>query len=240
MDVRAPSRAALLGKARAQRAGKEWDAMCLTMKQVLRLAREGGQNNLHGDEPGLFSIAYKRAAEARRQQMFDLEASDTPSDEKQQEVCSAELEQICSEMVSIIDGQLLPSCVSDEYRVFYLKEKGDFLRYLAEISADKDIAAAVGKAEACYRQATELASVKLSVVHHVRLALAINYGVLLHDLKRSPIDAWRVVKQALEESAVLKFVVEDGKSLNYSLRKSLLARKSLECNAALWSSETTL
>ena len=54
----------------------------------------------------------------------------------------AELEKICSDILTVIDEYLVPNAGTPEGRVFYFKMKGDYLRYLAEfqvLDKKKDI-----------------------------------------------------------------------------------------------------
>lgn len=43
-----------------------------------------------------------------------------------------ELRTICNDILSILDDHLIPGSTSGESKVFYLKMKGDYFRYLAE------------------------------------------------------------------------------------------------------------
>lgn len=44
----------------------------------------------------------------------------------------AELTKICENILSLLDSHLIPNANSGESKVFYLKMKGDYHRYLAE------------------------------------------------------------------------------------------------------------
>ena len=54
----------------------------------------------------------------------------------------AELSKICVEIVKLIDEKLVPATKNGDSKVFYLKMKGDYHRYLAEfkISDDRKVA----------------------------------------------------------------------------------------------------
>ena len=49
-----------------------------------------------------------------------------------------ELSDICSSILSLLDEHLIPTASSGESKVFYLKMKGDYHRYLAEFKTSSD------------------------------------------------------------------------------------------------------
>ena len=49
-----------------------------------------------------------------------------------------ELSEICSSILKLLDDHLIPTASSGESKVFYLKMKGDYHRYLAEFKTGTD------------------------------------------------------------------------------------------------------
>ena len=49
-----------------------------------------------------------------------------------------ELSEICSSILQLLDDHLIPTASSGESKVFYLKMKGDYHRYLAEFKSGTD------------------------------------------------------------------------------------------------------
>lgn len=49
-----------------------------------------------------------------------------------------ELSEICASILKLLDEHLVPTASTDESRVFYLKMKGDYHRYLAEFKTGQD------------------------------------------------------------------------------------------------------
>jgi 14-3-3 protein len=49
-----------------------------------------------------------------------------------------ELSEICSSILQLLDDHLIPTASSGESKVFYLKMKGDYHRYLAEFKTGAD------------------------------------------------------------------------------------------------------
>jgi 14-3-3 protein beta/theta/zeta len=50
------------------------------------------------------------------------------------EKVETELREICQEVLSLLDKFLIPKASNAESKVFYLKMKGDYYRYLAEVA----------------------------------------------------------------------------------------------------------
>merc|ERR1711862_633640 len=46
----------------------------------------------------------------------------------------AELDKICNTILGVLDTNLVPKCSQDESKVFYLKMKADYYRYIAEFT----------------------------------------------------------------------------------------------------------
>ena len=55
-----------------------------------------------------------------------------------------ELSEICSSILQLLDDHLIPTASSGESKVFYLKMKGDYHRYLAEFDFRYSYRAALG------------------------------------------------------------------------------------------------
>ncbi|MFS8009239.1 14-3-3-like protein C [Helianthus anomalus] len=49
-----------------------------------------------------------------------------------------ELSDICDEILKLLDLKHVPSAGSGDWKVFYLKMKGDYHRYLAKFKIDAD------------------------------------------------------------------------------------------------------
>lgn len=54
-----------------------------------------------------------------------------------------ELTRVCQDILVLLENHLVGQCTSDEAKVFFMKMKGDYYRYIAEYaSSDKRTAAA--------------------------------------------------------------------------------------------------
>merc|ERR1712079_381215 len=150
------------------------------------------------------------------------------------EYCSkveAELGKICQTILTLLDEKLIPKTPSGESKVFYVKMKADYYRYIAEFTdgATKDKAAE--DAKAAYAEATKVAEKDLAVTHPIRLGLALNYSVFMYEVLSQPEQACTMARTAFEEAiAELDNVAED------SYKDSTLIMQLLRDNLTLWTS----
>ena len=49
-----------------------------------------------------------------------------------------ELRDICNDVLRLLDDFLIPKASNAESKVFYLKMKGDYFRYLSEVASGDD------------------------------------------------------------------------------------------------------
>lgn len=64
-----------------------------------------------------------------------------------------ELSDICTSILGLLDDFLIPTSGSGESKVFYLKMKGDYHRYLAEFKTGTDKKSAADKTLSAYKEA---------------------------------------------------------------------------------------
>ena len=113
-----------------------------------------------------------------------------------------ELDDICQEILAILDEHLIVEHASDESKVFYYKMKGDYYRYLAEFLRNDERAKATGAAETAYAEATGVACASepdkgLPPTHPIRLGLALNFSVFHFEIQNKPQEACALAKRAL-------------------------------------------
>merc|ERR1711956_92836 len=117
-------------------------------------------------------------------------------------------------------------------KVFYVKMKADYYRYIAEYtSGDKQDKASTDAKEA-YQDATGVAEKDLVVTHPIRLGLALNYSVFMYEVLNKPEEACKMARTAFEDAiAELDNVAEE------SYKDSTLIMQLLRDNLTLWTSE---
>merc|ERR1711933_481762 len=143
----------------------------------------------------------------------------------------AELDKICKTILGLLDTKLIPTTTAGESKVFYVKMKADYYRYIAEFTEGEKKTASNDAKEA-YAEATAVAEKDLVVTHPIRLGLALNYSVFMYEVLNQPEDACKMARAAFEDSiAELDNVAED------SYKDSTLIMQLLRDNLTLWTSE---
>lgn len=119
-----------------------------------------------------------------------------------------------------------------ESQVFYLKMKGDYYRYLAEVSLDGDSKKDVTiKSEGAYTDAMETASA-LATTHPIRLGLALNFSVFYYEIMNNPSKACELAKKAFDDA-----INELDNLQEETYKDSTLIMQLLRDNLTLWTSD---
>ena len=146
------------------------------------------------EERNLLSVGYKNVIGARRASWRILSSIEDKERSQRGDANGAsiatyrvkvekELDDICQEILAILDEHLIVEHASDESKVFYYKMKGDYYRYLAEFLQGDDRARVSGSADEAYAEATKIARAPSrrgegsAPTHPIRLGLALNYSV---------------------------------------------------------------
>ncbi|KAK0243034.1 14-3-3 protein [Armillaria nabsnona] len=147
----------------------------------------------------------------------------------------AELERVCRDIVGLLEGKLVRGAKAGEERVFYLKMKGDYYRYLAEFAGQKEARNKYAEESlTAYKLAYMHALSVLEPTHPTRLGLALNFSVFYHDVKQSPERACHLAKSALDD-AVSSF--SEDTTMSVTMRDSLMILQLLRDDLVLWSAE---
>ena len=130
-----------------------------------------------------------------------------------------------------MDKHLIPKASNAESKVFYLKMKGDYFRYLAEVAVGDTRATVLEDSQKAYQEAFEIAKSKMQPTHPIRLGLALNFSVFYYEILNSPDRACHLAKQAFDDAiAELDSLSEE------SYRDSTLIMQLLRDNLTLWTS----
>merc|ERR1712186_22149 len=145
-----------------------------------------------------------------------------------------ELRDICNDVLALLDKFLIAKASNAESKVFYLKMKGDYYRYLAEVAVADAKAAVVDDSQKAYQDAFEISKGQMQPTHPIRLGLALNFSVFYYEILNSPDKACQLAKQAFDDAiAELDTLNED------SYKDSTLIMQLLRDNLTLWTSDTT-
>uniref|UniRef100_A0A183CDB8 14_3_3 domain-containing protein n=1 Tax=Globodera pallida TaxID=36090 RepID=A0A183CDB8_GLOPA len=210
------------------------------MAQLIKKVIEFG-NVLSDEERNLFAIAYKNVVGALRSSCrviasvelytYDLEVQQTQMAMKYQETMQSELRDICQDVLDLLDKYLIPKAEDPDSQVFYLKMKGDYYRYLAELDKKKSV---VEAAQQAYQAAFDIAKTKMAPTHPTRLGLALNFSVFHFEILDSFAKACELAKQAFD-NATAELDTLDEKSH----KDSMLIIQLLRDNLTLWSAAYT-
>ncbi|VEL09945.1 unnamed protein product [Protopolystoma xenopodis] len=140
------------------------------MAAAMKVVTELGLD-LNNEERNLLSVAYKNVVGARR-----------------------------SSWRSLLDSYLIKNAGSPEGVVFYLKMKGDYYRYLAEVLVGTKRDQVVQSSQDAYESATEKAIKEMPSTHPIRLGLALNYSVFHYEIKNDPDKACSLAKKAFDDA----------------------------------------
>lgn len=85
-------------------------------------------------------------------------------------------------------------------QVFYLKMKGDYYRYLAEVADADSRQATVDKSKDAYEAAFDISKTEMAPTHPIRLGLALNFSVFYYEINNSPAEACTLAKAAFDDA----------------------------------------
>eukprot|EP00008_Paramoeba_atlantica_P010073 CAMPEP_0201483702 /NCGR_PEP_ID=MMETSP0151_2-20130828/7899_1 /ASSEMBLY_ACC=CAM_ASM_000257 /TAXON_ID=200890 /ORGANISM="Paramoeba atlantica, Strain 621/1 / CCAP 1560/9" /LENGTH=253 /DNA_ID=CAMNT_0047866979 /DNA_START=148 /DNA_END=909 /DNA_ORIENTATION=- len=223
--------------AKLAESAERYDEMVEAMKKIAQLNVE-----LTVEERNLLSVSYKNVIGARRAswriissiEQKEESKGNTQNVQKIQEyrkTVEKELNNLCGDILSLLDENLIKSASSAESKVFFHKMKGDYYRYLAEFSTDDALSKASENSAAAYNEASELAK-ELESTNPIRLGLGLNYSVFQYEILHTPDKAIKLAKQAFEDAiAQIDTLDED------EYKDSTLIMQLLRDNLTLWTSE---
>jgi len=219
---------------------ERYDEMVEEVKKVGRMVHD---QELSVEERNLLSVAYKNVIGARRASWRIISSIEAKEESKGKEehvqrirsyrkTVEKELSDICQSILELLDEHLLPTASTGEGKVFYLKMKGDYHRYLAEFKTGSDRKEAAEHTLLAYKAAQDIALVDLPPTHPIRLGLALNFSVFYYEILNSPERACHLAKQAFDEAiAELDTLGEE------SYKDSTLIMQLLRDNLTLWTSD---
>ncbi|KAL3501677.1 hypothetical protein ACH5RR_036126 [Cinchona calisaya] len=208
-----------------------------------KVAKTVDMEELTVEERNLLSVAYKNVIGARRASWRIISSIEQKEERRENEEhvliikeyrgkIEAELSKICDGMLRLLDTNLIPSASSAESKLFYLKMKGDYHRYLAEFKTAVERKEAAENTLVAYKSAQDIALTELAPTHPIRLGLALNFSVFYYEILNSPDRACSLAKQAFDEAiSELDTLGEE------SYKDSTLIMQLLRDNLTLWTSD---
>lgn len=217
---------------------ERYDDMTNQMKKVVE-AKAGA---LSMEERNILSVAYKSVVGQRRASLRCLKAAEQTEVEKRtnnqrhakayREKVEMELHNLCASIIELLEGLLIPKAENAEAKVFFLKMKGDYNRYRAEVSSGDDNVAFVGLASGAYDEAKSQAIESLTTTHPVRLGLALNHSVFKYEVEKKQEEACEIAKVAFDDAiADLDSIDQD------TYKDATMIMQMLKDNLSIWQPE---
>lgn len=219
---------------------ERYEDMAEFMKKVT--VEEAENESLSVEERNLLSVAYKNVIGARRASWRIVSAIEQKEESRGNEdrvsmikeyraKIESELTSICGGILNLLESHLIPSAMSNDSTVFYLKMKGDYYRYLAEFKTGSDREDASEKTLRAYNSALTIATEELAPSNPIRLGLALNFSVFYYEIMNAAHRACALAKEAFDEAITeLDALGED------SYKDSTLIMQLLRDNLTLWTS----
>jgi len=211
------------------------------------------KSKLNSEERNLLSVAFKNLVGTRRTSwriLSSIEQKELTKDENKAKFCKEyrqkveeELKATCHEVINLLIDCLIPGVDKEipgeskdkdkekeqnESKIFYMKMKGDYYRYLCEVSEDPNYKE---KSQQAYADATSVAEA-LPVTSPIRLGLALNYSVFLYEILKNPEKACTLAKDAFDKAIAGLDALEESQ-----YKDSTLIMQLLRDNLTLWTSE---
>lgn len=254
-------RSQLVLTAKLAEQAERYEDMASAMKKVTEMGE-----TLQQEERNLLSVAYKNVVGARRSSWRVISSIESKTKESGNErrltlardyrkKVENELHTVCQEVLDLLSKHLIPKAEEEakkaendsenltalvESNVFYLKMKGDYYRYLAEVAEDeskKD--EVINQAEQSYKEAFNVCTDSenkigaiLQPTHPIRLGLALNFSVFYYEIRGDHDKACELAKTSFDDAiAELDSLNED------SYKDSTLIMQLLRDNLTLWTSD---
>jgi len=225
----------LLYLARITEQAERHDETIKYMEDIVKLKKE----DLNIEERNLLSAAYKNCVSSRRsawRSIYGIEIKEKNNNSKYvnlvsdlKEVLEKELTDLCDRMLTLIDNYLLKKNTSTESKVFYLKMKGDYYRYLAEFSSGDKHAQVANSSLNSYKDANELGT-ELACTNPIKLGLALNFSVFYYEVMNDPATACQIANTAFQEGIQQLEKIEDDQ-----YKDSTTILQLLKENIDMWS-----
>jgi len=245
----------LLDLARLAEAAERYSDMAFRMKQIVeqKIANipdpdaKPAEKTLDVEPRNLFSVAYKNVIGAVRSSWRTITSGqfsdvDPEALEMYKVAIEKKMKAICLEVLALLgsgsdqsgllgvwDNLKVSDTKDAEARIFYMKMRGDYYRYLSEFDPQQDYK---DGAKGAYQNAMDLAENSLPETHPTRLGLALNFSVCHYEILKEPEKACALAKKAFDAAIEKLDTLNDA-----SYKDSTLIMQLLRDNLTLWTSE---
>ena len=146
-------------------------------------------------------------------------------------ILETEIIEISKNVINIINNYLLKKIITDESKVFYLKMKGDYYRYLCELYTSNDNQHYIDECEKCYKEANDMVQ-NFPWSNHIRLSLTLNFSVFYYEIKKNANQAIKMAKEAIKGAKKQLDKIKDDEDKDASM-----TLQTLKENILIWEKE---
>lgn len=228
----------LLEFAKLAEQAERYEDMARNMKNYVKKATQP----LDSEIRNLLSVAYKNAVGSRRSAWRVITSIEKKVDEagktrtaNYRGTIETELNDICTEVLELLTIILDKHPGDTESRVFYLKMRGDYYRYLAEVKSGSKRDEVVEMAKDAYDTAYRVGSGEeepLKTTHPIRLGLALNFSVFYYEIMNDTDKACSLARAAFDDA-----IAELDQSYDEKYKDSTLILQLLRDNLTLWTTD---
>lgn len=209
------------------------------MSEYLEELLKAREKDINSDERNLLSIAYKNSVSSRRTALRTIMAYEMKERKKEtsaflpyileyRKKVEEELTKMCNNVISTIDNHLLKKAEDAEARVFYLKMKGDYNRYIAEYAQGTLKETVSQGALNAYQQASNISKESLNAIHPISLGLALNFSVFYYEVMTDHETACKIAKETLDYANSVPDINEEDETQKDAYQIINLLRENLE------------
>jgi len=223
--------------ARLSESAERFEDMVMYMRRVASMGIE-----MTLEERNLLSVSYKNAVGMRRSawravnQLEQREAHRGPAIleliQGYREKLEKELNDKCADILEILAKDLVPTATEAQGKVFFLKMKADYHRYLAEFASQENHSKHSQDAHDAYKAASDIALAQLPPTHPIRLGLALNFSVFYYEVFSSPEKACVLSKAAFDDAISAMDSLDEEQ-----YKDSATIMQLLRDNLTLWTSD---
>jgi len=237
MDLTNASQEDLVQMAKFAEQAERYEDMVKFMTELT--TREA--KKLADDERNLLSVAFKNVVGSRRSAWRIVSAVEQKEKDTGGAIAMAyrgeiekELQEKCQQVLDLIKDHLLTQLKDDdlESKVFYLKMKGDYYRYLVEVTTGEKRDELAQSSKEAYKGATAEAE-DLASTHPIKLGLALNFSVFHYEIMNDSKEACLLAKKAFDNA-----IAELDNLKEESYKDSTLIMQLLRDNLTLWSQDS--
>ncbi|CAO2604933.1 14-3-3 protein theta [Lemmus lemmus] len=204
--------------------------------ELIQKAKLAEQAERYDDMATCMKAVTEQGAESAWRVISSIEQKTDTSDKKLQlikdyrEKVESELRSICTTVLELLDKYLIANATNPESKVFYLKMKGDYFRYLAEVACGDDRKQTIDNSQGAYQEAFDISKKEMQPTHPIRLGLALNFSVFYYEILNNPELACTLAKTAIAELDTLnEDSYKDSTLIMQLLRDNLTVSVSLLC-----------